>query len=43
VEFPGVLLSVKGGGFSGNKAEFTIPLVDLLVLEQPLSYEAVWR
>jgi hypothetical protein len=43
VEFPGALLSVKGGVFSGNKAEFTIPLVDLLVLEQPLSYEVVWR
>jgi hypothetical protein len=43
VEFPGPLFSVRGGDFSGNKAEFTIPLLDLLVLEQPLSYEAVWR
>jgi hypothetical protein len=43
VEFPGPLFSVRGGDFSGNKAEFTIPLLDLLVLERPLSYEAVWR
>jgi hypothetical protein len=43
VEFPGPLVSVKGGSFFGRKAEFTIPLADLLVLEQPLSYEAVWK
>ncbi|MDR2069599.1 MAG: hypothetical protein LBP71_07010 [Spirochaetaceae bacterium] len=43
VEFPGPLVSVRGGAFSGKKAEFTIPLVDLLVLEQPLSYEVVWK
>jgi hypothetical protein len=43
VEFPGSLVSVRGGAFSGKKAEFTIPLVDLLVLEQPLSYEVVWK
>jgi hypothetical protein len=43
VEFPGPLVSVKGGAFSGRKAEFTIPLVDLLVLEEPLNYEVVWN
>jgi hypothetical protein len=43
VEFPGPLVSVKGGTFSGKKAEFTIPLVDLLVLERPLNYEVVWK
>jgi hypothetical protein len=43
VEFPGPLVSVQGGSFSGSKAEFTIPLLDLLVLEQPLRYEVVWR
>ncbi|MDR1972166.1 MAG: hypothetical protein LBQ46_09620 [Treponema sp.] len=43
VEFPGPLVSVRGGTFSGSRAEFIIPLADLLVLEQPLSYEAVWR
>jgi hypothetical protein len=43
VEFPGPLVSVNGGAFSGKKAEFTIPLVDLLVLERPLNYEVVWK
>jgi hypothetical protein len=43
VEFPGPLVSVRGGAFSGGRAEFTVPLADLLVLEQPLSYEAVWK
>jgi hypothetical protein len=43
VEFPGPLVSVRGGSFSGSRAEFAIPLADLLVLEQPLSYEAVWK
>lgn len=43
VSFPGALLSVRGGSFSGRTAEFVIPLVELLVLAQPLSYEAVWR
>jgi hypothetical protein len=43
VSFPGALLSVRGGSFSGRTAEFVIPLVELLVLDQPLSYEAVWR
>ena len=33
----------KGGAFSGRKAEFEIPLIDLLVLEAPLSYEVTWR
>ncbi|MDR0669541.1 MAG: hypothetical protein LBF95_05625 [Treponema sp.] len=43
VGFPGPLVSVRGGTFSGGTAEFVIPLVELLVLSQPLSYEAVWR
>jgi hypothetical protein len=43
VEFPGPLVSVRGGVFSGNRAEFIIPLVDLLVLERPLSYEVAWN
>jgi hypothetical protein len=43
VEFPAPLTAVRGGTFSGRKAEFIIPLADLLVLEQPLSYEAVWK
>jgi hypothetical protein len=42
VDFPGPLQSVRGGTFSGRRAEFTIPLIDLLVLENPLEYEARW-
>lgn len=43
VNFPGPLVSVRGGSFSGRRAEFVIPLVEFLVLPQPLSYQAVWR
>ncbi|MFP3043160.1 hypothetical protein LQZ19_15200 [Treponema primitia] len=43
IGFPGVVSSVKGGSFSGKEARFNIPLVDLLVLENPLEYEVVWR
>jgi hypothetical protein len=43
IDFPGGVFSVKGGVFSGNRAEFVIPLVDLLVLETPLVYEVVWK
>jgi hypothetical protein len=43
IDFPGPITAVKGGTFSGNKAEFVIPLLDLLVLEHPLSYEVTWK
>jgi len=43
IEFPGVISSAKGAAYSGRKAEFDIPLVDLLVLETPLIYEVNWR
>jgi len=43
IEFPGPVLSAQGGTFSGRRAEFAIPLLDVLVLETPLSYEVVWR
>jgi hypothetical protein len=39
IDFPGPVQSVTGGTFSGRKAEFAIPLLDILVLEKPLSYE----
>ncbi|MDR3167981.1 MAG: hypothetical protein LBT93_08555 [Treponema sp.] len=42
VDFPGSLQSVRGGKFSGRRAEFTVPLVDLLVLETRLEYEVRW-
>ena len=43
IDFPGLVQSVKGGTFSGRRAEFKIPLIDILVLETPLSYEVVWK
>ena len=43
IDFPGAIQSVKNGTFSGRRAEFIIPLLDILVLEQPLIYEVVWK
>jgi hypothetical protein len=43
VDLPGQARSVRGGKFSGKRAEFDIPLLDLLVLESPLVYEAAWN
>ena len=43
VEFPGLITKVKGGVFSGKKADFNIPILDILVLETPLIYEVEWK
>jgi hypothetical protein len=43
VEFPGAVTSAKGGAFSGRRANFDIPLLDLLVLETPVTFEVNWR
>ncbi|GHV60482.1 hypothetical protein AGMMS49587_01890 [Spirochaetia bacterium] len=43
IDFPGPIISVKGGTYTGRRAEFTVPLLDLLVLERPLSYEVSWK
>jgi hypothetical protein len=43
IGFPGAVSSVKGGTFSGASARFDIALADILVLENPLEYEVVWR
>jgi len=43
VDFPGNITSVKGGTFTGRKALFDIPLIDLLVLEHPVIFEVVWN
>jgi len=43
IDFPGVITGIKGGTSSGKKATFEIPLLDLLVLETPLSYEVNWN
>jgi hypothetical protein len=43
VNFPGVVQRVKGGTFTGKRVDFEIPLLDILVLETPLSYEVIWK
>ena len=43
IDFPGLVQSARGGTFSGRRVEFAIPLLDVLVLETPLSYEVIWR
>lgn len=43
IEFPGIITAVKGGTFSGRRANFDIPLLDILVLESPLIYEVTWN
>jgi len=43
IGFPGQVNSVRGGTFSGRRANFDIPLLDLLVLETPLVYEVTWN
>ena len=42
IEFPRPLTAIRGGNASGNRAEFDVPIVDILVLEQPLRYELSW-
>lgn len=43
IEFPGPVTAVRGGTFTGRRANFDIPLVDLLVAETPLIYEVTWN
>ena len=43
IDFPGPIQSVTNGKFNGRRAEFDIPLRQLLVLETPLHYEVLWR
>lgn len=43
VEVPGPVQTVRGGTFSGRRADFAIPLLDLLALETALTYELVWK
>jgi hypothetical protein len=42
IDFPAPISGVHGGTFSGARAEFDIPLLDLLVLETALRYEVFW-
>ena len=43
IDFPGTITNVRGGTFTGRRAIFDIPLLDLLVLETPLVYEVTWN
>ena len=42
IDFPGRITSIKGGRPVGTLAVFDIPILDLLVLETPLSWEVIW-
>ena len=42
IEFPRQISAVQGGNYTGRHADFSIPLLDILVLEQPLRYEVRW-
>jgi hypothetical protein len=42
IEFPRAVTSVIGGSSGGKRAEFDIPLLDILVMERPLRYEVNW-
>jgi len=42
IDFPRPITSVSGGSSAGKRAEFDIPLLDILVLEKPLRYEVNW-
>jgi hypothetical protein len=43
IKFPARIRSVKGGSGNADVAEFDVPLLSLLVLEKPLSYEVTWQ
>ncbi|MDR1803869.1 MAG: hypothetical protein LBQ94_09710 [Treponema sp.] len=42
IEFPRPIKTIRGGTAAGRQAEFEVPLLDILVLEQPLRYEVSW-
>jgi hypothetical protein len=42
MDLPRQVKAVKGGASSGRRAEFEIPLLNILVLDQPLNYELMW-
>ena len=44
IDFPSPITAIRGGTISSpRRADFDIPLLDLLVLENPLSWEVSWR
>ena len=42
IDFPRTVTMVHGGVAAGKRAEFDLSVLDILVLEQPLSYEVRW-
>ena len=42
VELPGPARSSRGGTVSGTRVDFSVPVVDLLVLEKPIELDAAW-
>ena len=42
IDFPRPITAIQGGTFSGNRAVFDVPLLDILVMEQTLRYEVRW-
>ena len=44
IDFPAPITAIRGGTVSGSRrAEFALPLLDLLVLENPMSWEVSWQ
>jgi hypothetical protein len=46
IEFPARITAIRGGTISrssNTQAQFSIPLLDLLVLENPMSWEISWQ
>jgi hypothetical protein len=43
IDFPGPVRSIRGGTYQARRAQFELPLADLLVLEPPLEYEVRWQ
>jgi hypothetical protein len=42
LDFPGRINGIKGGTYNGGHADFVIPLLKLLVLDEALVYEVHW-
>ena len=42
LELPRPVRTIRGGTYQGRRAQFSIALADLLVLERPLVYEVTW-
>jgi len=43
LELPSPAFSVQGGSSKGKRVDFSIPLVDLLTLDKPISLGASWK